>query len=377
MPHPLLGQTTPTEILDRCEAQYGNISSIQYAAAWNTSDNHSNSQTVSSKIIFDRLGAVSYFCSDIFGEGKKEFIRKEAYFKEGKLLDMIYDSTGGMQLNIWSKETLGRNASDKKASWESVFTNAFLLAPLGMFQYSREFVSIFDLLRDVPRDALKLRIDKGNAHIIEGESKQHKISICILPDKKFVISSFSIDVLQPYPDVFLLERLEYISLDIKKWGDFYFPEKFSFAAQSEVVQNTQPPKASVSVVGEKKKHYTSSLTANIDKLSINKKIRPEAIAFQTKIPNGTRVLVKEVPQIHYIWMDGKIEPRTDELMLRIAQGDHKFIPGTDEPRFWFMALGAILIIVGFTLKGIALYKQWHSGDNKEGKTTRNTPLDNP
>jgi hypothetical protein len=88
----------------------------------------------------------------------------------------------------------------------------------------------------------------------------------------------------------------------------------------------------------------------------------------TKILNGTPVYMEDALHIEHIWMDGKIEPRTDEVMLRIAQGDHKFIPGTDEPRFWFMVLGAILIIVGFTLKGIALYKQWHSDDNtKKGE----------
>ncbi|GHT23698.1 hypothetical protein FACS189419_08000 [Planctomycetales bacterium] len=38
----------------------------------------------------------------------------------------------------------------------------------------------------------------------------------------------------------------------------------------------------------------------------------------------------------------------------------------DEPLFWIMALGAILIIVGFTFKGIELYKKWHEDDDKKG-----------
>ncbi|GHT23441.1 hypothetical protein FACS189419_07380 [Planctomycetales bacterium] len=83
------------------------------------------------------------------------------------------------------------------------------------------------------------------------------------------------------------------------------------------------------------------------------------------IPNGTRVRMEDAPQIAYIWLNGKIEPKTDEVMLKIAQGDHKFIPGADEPRFWIMALGAILIIVGFTFKGIELYKKWHEDDDKK------------
>jgi hypothetical protein len=311
------------------------------------------------------LGALSYFCSDIFGENKKEFIRKEAFFKDGKFLNLIYDSTGSMRLNIWSKETMGRDVSAEKVSWRSVFAETFLLVPLGMFQHNQKPVSIFGLLRELPKDSLKLRIEKDNSYIIEGESKQHKISVCILPDEGFVLGAFSIEIRQPRPEKFQLRRIEYQSLEIEKIDDFYFSKRFSFATHAEIVQDTQPSKVDTPVTGEKK-HYTSSLTAKIDKLSINKKIPIESFTFQTNIPNGTRVIVKEVPQIGYIWMDGKIEPKTDEVMLRIAQGDHKFIPGTDEPRFWFMALGAILIIVGFSLKAVALYKQWHSDDHKNG-----------
>ncbi|GHT14051.1 hypothetical protein FACS1894170_10680 [Planctomycetales bacterium] len=85
-----------------------------------------------------------------------------------------------------------------------------------------------------------------------------------------------------------------------------------------------------------------------------------------KITDGVPVTLQDAPHIDHVWVDGKIEPKTDEVMLAIAQGDHKFIPGTDEPRFWFIALGVILIVVGFTLKGRELYKKWHSGDDKKG-----------
>jgi len=64
------------------------------------------------------------------------------------------------------------------------------------------------------------------------------------------------------------------------------------------------------------------------------------------IPDGTHVFAEDVPQIRYIWAEGKIQPATDELMLRIARGGHKFMPGTEEPRFWLMAIGIILILIG-------------------------------
>ena len=68
------------------------------------------------------------------------------------------------------------------------------------------------------------------------------------------------------------------------------------------------------------------------------------------IPNGTEVYVKNVPQIEYVWFNGKIVAKTDEIALAIARGDHGFMPGPKNPRFWFMALGAILLLVGGGLK---------------------------
>jgi hypothetical protein len=63
------------------------------------------------------------------------------------------------------------------------------------------------------------------------------------------------------------------------------------------------------------------------------------------VPEGTPVFVEDIPQIRYVWADGKVQPATDELMMRIAQGGHKFMPGPDEPRFWLMAIGILLIVI--------------------------------
>jgi hypothetical protein len=69
-----------------------------------------------------------------------------------------------------------------------------------------------------------------------------------------------------------------------------------------------------------------------------------------KIPNGTEVHVRNALQIEHVWMDGEIVPKTDEVALRIARGDHKFMPGPKEPRFWFIALGIIMLLLGGGMK---------------------------
>ena len=68
--------------------------------------------------------------------------------------------------------------------------------------------------------------------------------------------------------------------------------------------------------------------------------------FSLNLPNGTSVHMQDARQIQYIWLDGKIVPKTDEAMLAIARGGHKFMPGPDSPRFWLMAIGIILILIG-------------------------------
>ena len=65
----------------------------------------------------------------------------------------------------------------------------------------------------------------------------------------------------------------------------------------------------------------------------------------------------DAQQIQYVWFDGKIVPRTDEVMLAIARGNHKFMPGPDSPRFWLMAVGIIMIVVALGKKLYDIFYQ--------------------
>jgi len=80
---------------------------------------------------------------------------------------------------------------------------------------------------------------------------------------------------------------------------------------------------------------------------------------QHKIENGTECVIKDAPQIQYIWMDGKPVVKTDEAMLAIARGGHKFMPGPDNPRFWMVIISVILILIG---GGSLAYKHFTSKD---------------
>jgi hypothetical protein len=75
------------------------------------------------------------------------------------------------------------------------------------------------------------------------------------------------------------------------------------------------------------------------------------------IPNYTEVSMQEAPQIRYVWLDGEIVPYTDEVALARIRG-HGFIPGVQEPRFWFIAAGVILIILGLFFKIKMILQDW-------------------
>jgi len=49
--------------------------------------------------------------------------------------------------------------------------------------------------------------------------------------------------------------------------------------------------------------------------------------------------------IQHMGLDGKIVPKTDENMLKLLRR-HGFVPGPDSPRFWFISIGIVLILIG-------------------------------
>jgi len=70
------------------------------------------------------------------------------------------------------------------------------------------------------------------------------------------------------------------------------------------------------------------------------------LTFASDIPDGTPVNMQDAPHIEHIWYDGRVVPKTDEVMLAIARGGHKFMPGPDEPRFWLWMFSFLLIALG-------------------------------
>ncbi len=134
-------------------------------------------------------------------------------------------------------------------------------------------------------------------------------------------------------------------------------EAFFEMSQFEQVENTFFPRqlkfglireaGTVDVGGQDVVYHGGSVEDIYEfKNIVLNRVKPEDFESSFSVPDGTRVFVLDVPQIEYIWKGGKILPKTDELMLEIARGDHTFMPYPNESRFWLIALGVLMILVG-------------------------------
>jgi hypothetical protein len=77
----------------------------------------------------------------------------------------------------------------------------------------------------------------------------------------------------------------------------------------------------------------------------------EIFKIKSPIPNYNEVSVWDVPQIDYVWLDGKIVPLTDELALRRALGyGFKQSGVVYYIQMWLIAAGIILFLLGIGIQ---------------------------
>jgi len=93
-----------------------------------------------------------------------------------------------------------------------------------------------------------------------------------------------------------------------------------------------------------------TVLGEISNVAIRPDLSENELRMSLQIPNYSVVSLQDVPQIDYVWLDGRIVPKTDEIALAIARGNHGFLPAPQEPRFWFMVLGLGLLLLGGGLK---------------------------
>jgi len=179
-------------------------------------------------------------------------------------------------------------------------------------------------------------------------------------------------------DYFIKELLCLLNENERK-GGFPYETKYYVVEQDIVSGVTVPVKFSVvvciaggeelvydseknTVIPRKANPYCLESVIEFTKIEINPFSKDVDLTFGTSVPNGTEVNLSNPAHIQYIWLDGKIVPKTDEAMLAIARGGHKFMPGPQESRFWMMSIGIFLILLSCGKLAYDHFKKKNSGD---------------
>ncbi|MDR2345720.1 MAG: hypothetical protein LBE18_06605 [Planctomycetaceae bacterium] len=143
------------------------------------------------------------------------------------------------------------------------------------------------------------------------------------------------------------ENIDYYSLEIEKYieaDNIFFPAQF--------ISESKVPKGKFTGKNggvEVSPGFHRLSRFNITDIKVNNAVETISRNLQTQIPNGTVIHLMDVPQIKYVWFDGKIVPWTDDMALESIR-NQKFIINVREPRFWFISLGIILIVLGIGWK---------------------------
>jgi hypothetical protein len=279
----------------------------------------------------------------------------ESIFLSNKYIfvsSLIDENSSNSDIGIISNSSI----SDKL--WGETVGLQSLAFPFGYLHDKEKFLSIYNML--ISNDTQMTQQQDGSIKF-QGITQEYAFIVYLLPEKKYVAKELFFKRLKTTKNIGDFVSIKYVVDSFTEIDKKWFPNNYRCIINY--------PSGTTSIIlpeGAQKnspemKKLIDKTSQNIPERMILEKVSFSDISFPTnltennikisiKIPNGTPVSMQNAPQIQYVWMDGKIVVKTDEVALAIARGGHKFIPGPDQPRFWMMALGIIMMLVGGGLK---------------------------
>jgi hypothetical protein len=188
------------------------------------------------------------------------------------------------------------------------------------------------------------------------------------PAQNYVVTKIEVEKEYPKQDVSLKDiTLDELPPQIVK--NIYFMEDFRLkngylVPHKIIAESKYSPYVSISpnadadgksIVSRDKNGKIVLMPASADKTpSILEKIEfnfsfsnKAPFAFTIPIADGTKVHMKDVSHLSFMWNNGKIIPLTDEAILALR--GQRFIPSPTEPRFWLMSVSFLMIILTICL----------------------------
>ncbi|MDR1480120.1 MAG: hypothetical protein LBJ00_14385 [Planctomycetaceae bacterium] len=220
----------------------------------------------------------------------------------------------------------------------------------GFYNVGSDFVrkSIYDSFKVMKLQSEKQQLGARTVYKIIGEYNSRKYELWLDSVYEYMpikISSYPLTKSGITGEF----SFDFIVQNQKKIKSVFVPNKYQF------VMNTE-----IGVEDKGRKSILRSKTISegeVSRVVLNPQFSDKDFTITLSIPDGTPAYTQDALQIDHVWFNGKIVPKTDEIALAIARGNHKFIPGPDEPRFWFIALGLIMVFLGGGLKLWAMFKK--------------------
>ncbi|MDR3109601.1 MAG: hypothetical protein LBU65_07940 [Planctomycetaceae bacterium] len=297
---------------------------------------------------------------------KIDFDRKR-YWREVPSYDVPYDyggvckvfeETSFLQGNHMTVTTYSRSNSDEvetevstslKANgmWSRELRLLDLAFPLGYMQDGFNIVFMPDVCRAGETEVL------ATEPYIELRSKyrNYVITLTLDPQKNYSAKKIEIEEIehQPASESYVSRGIYEVEKFIEVKGR-WFPEKYNLQEfhTGGKLQNIKPSLQSPVMI------YTGEIITNPDytlppAVSVSECILsdvdfPESMSddefkIKTPIPNGSVVRMRDAPQTLYLWRDGKCVPMLDQSLDKCLTCE------IDEPRFLFLIIGGILILI--------------------------------
>ena len=175
---------------------------------------------------------------------------------------------------------------------------------------------------------------EGNDYVVSVNSEQYAFEFAF-HHEHFYLCRMIVKRTVESPTPYERRGLSFDLHSFKLIEGIYFPEKIECSSSylGNAASQSTPNLIRESVEYNLRSIHRGKLTAS-------------DFMLQSKIKNGTEAVMHDDPQVEHIWYDGEIVPKTSELMMEIAMEDHMFMHGPDETRFWMLAIGILLIVLG-------------------------------
>jgi hypothetical protein len=326
----------PSQYIDNWKLQIAALSSISYTLTFSdySSTNLSLKNNFESdfKIDFNNKRLLSR------RENSEELITSDLMVNASK-----FQENNEVEYGVTSMIKIPKNY------WEQALALSYMCYPFGYIRDQEKMLFLPEMI-DAKKCVCQYQPNEVN---LSCKTQQFDIKIKFIPEKNFAVKQIEIKRIVKNQDMpFKFQECQYTVNEFVLFGEIWFPTQYHVEEKyGSGKRNTKPIQGFDYYIPEE---TLPERTLISDVVLKNIKF---PIAFSDKdfkitlpIPNGTPVYMQDALQIEHVWMDGKPVLKTDEVALAIARGGHKFIPGPQEPRFWLIALGIIMMLLGGGLK---------------------------